>query len=885
MTLRRRIARVLALFTRLRLEHELDDEVAAHLELAERDAMARGLSPAEARREALRSFGGVEQMKEVHREHRSSIWLENLVKDSRYGLSSLRRDPGFALVAVAVLALGIGANTAMFSLVYGVLLKPVPFAEPERIVRLWEAPTPTSINATTAANFVELERRLRVFEALSAETEYNATAQIGGEPVRLQGRKVSADHFDVFALQPLLGRTFVADEDRPGGAGVVVISHAAWQQQFGADPGILDRELLLDGEPHRVVGVLAPGAFDRDRRRARGDVARFWKPLALRPQQLASGTHFLNVTGRLKPGVTLAEARQDALLARAQINDLIPEWKRDWSVTIEPFDAILIGDRLRQSLYVALGAVLLVLLIACANLTNLLLAKGAARQKEIAVRAALGASRGRLTTQLLTESLVLGMLGGVAGVAVAAVLIRAVVPVLPVAIPFTAEIELNLRVLAFAAAAALIVSAIIGVLPAIRLSSGSAAEALNSVTRGSSGRHDRIRRLIVSSEVAVSLVLICGAALLFKSLLRLQQVDIGVEVPNVITASIDIAHEQYPTPERAIAFYQQLIDDLKTIPGVTAASLSGDLPLEGTGGELLRMPGRDEPLLSVRFKRAGAGYFETMGVPIVAGRTFSDQDRLGAPLITVINEALAADLRTTFGTTDPVGTVVDLPALGYDGINTRQPMQIVGIVKNERVQSDLRMEMLGVAYVPLAQAPHPWTRLSVRTLSAPAAMVPAIRHTLSRVNPRVALADVRMLEELRALSLSGFRESAWLIGAFAALSALLAALGLYGVVAHAVNQQRREIGIRMALGARANDVLALIVRNVTSMIIAGVIVGLAAAAALTRVTTSLLFEVSALDPTAFAAAAVAMAAVGLIAALIPASRATRVDPTTALRSE
>jgi putative ABC transport system permease protein len=607
--------------------------------------------------------------------------------------------------------------------------------------------------------------------------------------------------------------------------------------------------------------------------------------LALTPEQLASAAHFLNVTGRLRRGVAPQAALQDALAVRAQIADLIPAWKRDWSVTIEPFDVILVGDRLRQSLYVALGAVVLVLIIACANLTNLLLTRGAAREKEIAVRAALGASRARLITQLLTESIVLGALGGVAGLAVAALLIEAAVPVLPVAIPFTADIALNLRVLAFAAAVALTVSIVVGVVPAVRLSQDSTAAALRTASRGASAPHDRLRRLIVGAEVAVSLVLICGSVLLFKSLMRLQQVDIGVQVPNVIVASIDIARDKYPTPERAIAFYEKLTRDVRAIPGVSAASLSGDLPLEGTGGENLRMPGQSEPLLSVRFKRAGEGYFETMAMQVIAGRTFTDRDRLGAPYVTIINEALAERLRNNFGLVDPVGKLVDLPALGYGFTTTRQNMQIVGVVTNERVRSDLRLSAEGIAYVPLAQAPHQWTRVAVRTESSLDAMVPAIREALHRIDPHVALADVRTLEDLRDLSLSGLKEPAWLIGLFAALSALLAALGLYGVVAHSVQQQRREIGIRMALGARPADVLSLIVGTIAVTIAGGVVVGLLAAAGLMRVTESLLFQVSALDRDAFLLAAFAMTIVGLIAALAPAARATAVDPTTALRSE
>ncbi|MEP6783695.1 MAG: ABC transporter permease, partial [Acidobacteriota bacterium] len=427
MNIKRRLARLLALFGSTRIERELDDEVAAHLELAERDAIARGLDPPEARREARKQFGGIDQMKEVHRDESRARWIENLILDARYGLASLRRDTVFAAVAISVLALGIGANTAVFSIVDAVLLKPLPFPNPERIVRMWEK-TPTGVNSTTALNFVEMRRRLQTFEAFSAEVDVNATAEINGEPVRLQGRRVSANHFDVFGVRPILGRAFREEEDHPGAANVVIISHAAWQQRFGGDPAILTRDLRLDGMPFRIIGVMPPGALDRDRRRPDMAFVSFWKPLALTPEQLAAGSHFLNPVGRLKAGVSLPEAQRDMLAARAAIDDLIPAWKKDWSVVVEPFDAVLIGGTLRRSLYIALGAVVLVLLIACANLANLLLARGAARQKEIALRAALGAGRGRLIAQLLTESLMLGLIGGLAGVALAAALMRISIP-------------------------------------------------------------------------------------------------------------------------------------------------------------------------------------------------------------------------------------------------------------------------------------------------------------------------------------------------------------------------------------------------------------------------------------------------------------------------
>ena len=882
MTLKRRLNRLLALVRKDRLERELDDEVIAHLELAERDALARGLDPAEARRDALRAFGGVEQMKEHHRDDRSARWIENLVNDARYGFAALRREPVFTFVAVSVLALGIGANTAMFSIVDGVLFRPLPFPEPDRIVRFWETPSPTSSNSTTTSTFLELKRRNRSLVALSAESLSTATVPVNGEPTRLNGRYVSWDHFAVFGIQPLLGRSFAPEEDEAGAPRVVILSHAAWQQHFGGDRGILGKTLLLDNEAHEVIGVLPPGAFDRHRARPLEEPASFWRLNAFTAEEIRASSHWLNPIGRLKPGVSLEQAQADALAVRAQIADQIPPWKQDWSVKIEPFDELLVGETLRRSIYVALGAVVLVLLIACANITNLLLARGAARQKEMAVRSALGATRARIAAQLLVESLVLGALGGAAGVALAAVLIRLAAPLVP-AMPFTAEIVLDTRVLLFATATALTVAILVGVLPALRMTAGSASAALNHASRGSSGSGDRARRTIVAAEVAVSVILLCGAVLMFKSLARLQQVDIGARIDRVITMAIDLPHARYPSGHHLAAFYPQLIDRLHAIPGVESAAISGDVPLEGTGGENLRMPGSDERML-VRFKRADAGYFATLGIDVVAGRGFTPEDRVGAPYVTVINEALARRLRDRFGVADPVGRAVDLPALGF-GRDRRATMTIVGVIRNERVQRDLRAPLDEIAYVPIAQAPKMQVKLAVRTRGDAAGTMPAIREAVRELDPRLAIADVRTMEEIWERSLSGLTEPVWLIGIFAAVAAFLAALGLYGVVAHTVMQQRREIGIRMALGARRRNVLELVVRNAVVMVGGGLVLGLAGAAALTRVTSSLLFEVSARDPAAFAAAGIGMALLGMVAAIVPAMRATRVDPTTALRTE
>jgi putative ABC transport system permease protein len=454
---------------------------------------------------------------------------------------------------------------------------------------------------------------------------------------------------------------------------------------------------------------------------------------------------------------------------------------------------------------------------------------------------------------------------------------------LPIAIPFTAEITLNTRVMVSALSAALMVSALVGVLPAVRLSKASAAAGLHAASRGSTGADDTVRRAIVAAEVAVSLILICGSVLLVKSLARLQQVDIGVETTNVITMSVDLSRERYPTRIHLTTFYQELVSRLEAAPGVASASVSGDIPLEGTGGEFLRLPGREERLL-VKFKRADGGYFDTMGIPVVAGRAFTAGDHANAPLVTVINKALASRIEALFGVVVAPGSQVDLPVLGL-GITRRMPMTIAGIVGDERIQGDLRLEQDPVAYVPIAQAPRLQVKLSARTLGEPVAAMPVIREVVRGIDPMLALADIRSMEQVRQRSLSGLKEPAWLIAIFAGLAAVMAALGLYGVVSHAVAQKRREIGIRMALGAQSNDVLSLVVRNVLITIAAGLIAGVGAAAALTRVTTSLLFQVSALDPTAFLIGSAAMMVVGAAAAVIPAARATRVDPTTALRSE
>jgi predicted permease len=868
-------ARLLALFRKRKLDREVDDEILAHLELAERDAVAAGLIPEEARQAARRNFGGIEQMKEDHRDHRGVRWIENLLRDFRYGVGSLARDPGFAAVTIGLLALGIGANSAMFSIVDAVLLKPLPFPEPERMVRVWEAP-PAGRNGTTTLTFLDWKRQGDIFEALSVECPTKAAVETGGDPARVSGKLVSADYFQVFGVKPQIGRTFAPGEDQPGAASVVVLSHAFWQTQFAGDPGVLNRNLMLDGEPHRIIGVLPAGSFDRDE-------AVFWKPLIFARNQLNRSQHWLTPVGRLRAGVSIGQARAKMTMLRASLNEVI--FQKDWGFAVDPFAQMLVGDTLRRSIYLAFGAVVVVLLIACANVANLALAKGATRRKEMALRAALGASRGRLIGQLLTESLVLCLLGGVAGVVLGSLLLHAAAPLVAASLPFTADIRMDLRVLAFAATAVMAVLILVGLLPSLRTSIGKLSNALNQATRGSSGSSAAVRRTIVIGEVAASVVLICGAALLFKSLAKLQQVDTGVRIDHVITMSVDLPSAAYPSPASAARFYEALVQRLQAVPGVEQASISQGLPLQGVQwGEYLSLPGVKEFLL-VRLKLVDPGYFGALQIPVETGRGIEIRDRAGAPPVVVINQEAARQLSQTFGIANPVGRTVGISVPGYGPTpESLVNLQIVGVIRSERT-AGLNAPTELVAYLPLAQAPRQDIKLVVRTRIAPAAAMPGIREAVRQVDPNLPLGDVMTMEQVKDQSMLWARQPTWVVGAFAGVAALLAALGLYGVLAHAVTQQRREIGIRMALGASSGDVLSHILRSAFAMLIVGLAGGLAGAFALTRVVKSLLFQVSALDPVALAVACFLMTLVGMLAAWIPASRAARVDPMTVLRDE
>jgi putative ABC transport system permease protein len=889
MSLRGRLSRLAALLRARRLDDDLDAEIQTHLELAEEDARARGVSPEEARREAKLSFGGVDGIREAHRDRRSVRWIETFLKDFRYGLSSLLRRPGFSIVAVGVLAFGVGTTTVMFSLVDSVLLRPMPYANPDRIVRLWEVPRPGSINQTTNGFFDEWRRRSQSFDAMAASRPAHITATIGGDPVRLSGVLATADYFNVFGVHAAIGRTFMRDDDQPGHERVLVLSHAAWQSRFGGDPAAVGQQLIVDNSAYRVIGVLPAGSFDREPTRSGpNEVADFWMPLAFTADDLTRGEHQNDVVARLRAGVGLAQAQQDLLAVQAGVVDHIPASEQKPSVVVEPFDLRLIGDGLRRMLWLSFGAVVAVLLITCANIASLLLARGASRRREMAVRAALGASRSRLVTQLLTETLALCAIGGLGGVAVAGFLIQAAVPFLPPDVPSYVDVTLHPRALAFASIVVLGVTLLVGIVPSLRASAGALASAMNAGSRGSSAPHRRIHRAIVIGEVAASMVLVCGAILLSASLAKLQRTDIGARVDRILTLSVDLLSSDYPTPERAVQFMDNAIAALQGVPGVTAASVSSDIPLGGSGGEGLTVAGQTARTI-VRFKRVDAGYFTTFDIPIVDGRGILRDDRPGAPRVVVVNTTLARRLRETFGFANVVGRTVTLPALTYDERlgSPREEFQIVGIVGNERIRRDLRQPLGNeeAVYVALAQSPKHALKISVLTSGDPLASWAGVRNALRVADSRLAIGDVETMAQVKTGSMSSAAAPAWVMSAFAAVALLLAALGLYGVLAHSVAQQAREIGIRLALGATPRDVRRGVAGQAFVMIAIGLAAGLCGALAFVRVTSSLLFEISPFDPSSFAGAAAIMLTAGLAAAVVPALRASRVDPTLALRTD
>ncbi|MEK6285157.1 MAG: ABC transporter permease [Acidobacteriota bacterium] len=817
--------------------------------------------------------------------------METFFQDMRYGLRLLIKRPGFTAVAVIALALGIGANSAIFSVVNGVVLRALPYKDPEQLMMVWskrpllQAQVGSAEFPVSAGDFIDWRDQNQVFEQIAAfhTQPFNITG--AGEPEFLGGVRASASLFSLLGVEPKLGRTFTVDEDQPGAGQVVLISHGLWQRRFGSDPNIVGQKLTLNDQPYTVVGVLPAGfQFPRKGEMPAGyqfpRQADLYTPLAWTPAQATNrGRNFLAVIARLKPQVTIEQAGAEMDAIAEQLKQQYPQTNTNKEAFLVALHQQVVG-KVRTALLVLLGAVGFVLLIACANVANLLLARAASRQKEMAIRTALGASRFRVIRQLLTESVLLSLVGGTLGLLLALWGIELLLAISPGNLPRIDTIGIDGRVFAFTLAISVLTGIGFGLAPAIQVSKPDLNDALKEGGRASSVGHNRFRGLLVVSEVALSLVLLIGAGLMIRSFVALLNVDPGLNAKNVLTLDIGLPRTKYTGPQQT-AFFEQVIARLQALPGVQSAGAVYPLPLSGAEeGMGFNIDGRQ----SVPGQAFNAGprwvsneYFNTIGISLLRGREFTERDNAGSPRVVVINDAMA---RAYWPDEDPLGKRVSFDQIN-EAPNWREIVGVVRDVKHSAVDANSKPEM----YFPFPQFPLFFMTVVVRTTGDPLNLVAAARSEVLAVNADQPISNIHTMEELIANSIAQRRFNMLLLGIFAGVALLLSAVGIYGVMSYSVAQRTHELGVRMALGAQTSHVVSLVVKQGMALALAGVGIGLAAAFALTRIMASLLYGVSATDPLTFSVIAVLLASVALLACYLPARRATKVDPMIALRYE
>ncbi|HYE90023.1 MAG TPA: ABC transporter permease [Terriglobales bacterium] len=803
--------------------------------------------------------------------------MNTLLQDLRYGLRVLLKRPGFALVTVLTLALGVGANTAIFSVVNGTLLRPLPYREAERVMTIWQKDLQAGKERDDAspANFADWRERAESFEAMAAVEPYGHNLTGQGEPENFRSWLASEGFFRVMGTDALHGRTFLPEEHAPGGPRAVVLSHGLWQRRFGGDAGLVGRTLLLNGRPHTVVGVMPP-EFDYPAGRE------LWAARAVTERERQDrGSSYWQVVGRLKAGVTPEQARAEMDSIAAQLAEEYPQTNAAIKATVVPLGEQLTGH-IRPALLVLLAAVGLVLLVACANVANLLLVRGVARRKEIAIRTALGATRGHLVRQLLAEALALGMAGAVIGSLLSFWAVAVVRVTAPATMPRLEEVQVNARVLAFALAAGLLSAMLFGLAPLLQAARGRLAEWLHE--RGGGGGMPSARRsqhILVVAEVSLALVLLVGAGLLVESFVRLRSVDPGFRREDVLTAKVMLPARRYGTREQQVTFVEDAIARLSALPGVLRVAITNAAPLadnrEGTSFQIEGAPPwprGQEP--HVNWNIVTPGYFAVLGIPLAAGRAFDDRDRPDTPPVVMINETLAS---RHFPGENPIGRRIRV------GFASGTPRVIVGVVKTER-HAGMTAEPHNGVYVPMSQFPRAGQlTILARTASEPAASGPAVRQTIREIDPALAVFQVQPMSHVAADAIAAPRFSAVLLSTFASVALLLAAVGLYGVLSHAVSQRTREIGIRMALGASRGAVLQMVVGRGVALAGIGVAAGLIGAVVIVRAFATLLFGVSSTNLPTYVLSGFLLLLVGAGASYVPARRATRVDPVIALRTE
>jgi putative ABC transport system permease protein len=807
--------------------------------------------------------------------------MHNIWQDLKYGFRVLRKNPGFAIGAIIVLALGIGANAAIFSVVNAVLLRPLPYSDPGRIAMVYHVPPQKSfpgmkIFAVSPANYLDWKSQSSVFEAMSIFHGTTMTVTGKDQPEALPGMVVSSEFFQVFGATPITGRTFTPEEDTDGHGNVVVLSYPFWQNHFGADPNVVGKNLAFNGQPYSIIGVMSALFHFPDQ-------GQYFVPLGWTDKDRAvRNNHNYVVIARLKREVSLQQAQAEMNTISSRLEQVYPEDDKGWGATIVPLREDLVGD-VRPALLVLLGSVAFVLLIACANVANLVLAKTLGRRKEIAIRTALGAGWRRVMQQMLSETLLLAVTGGALGLLVAHGGIALIVAFFGDKLPQTGAVGLDTKVLGFTLGISIFSGVIAGLAPAWRLARTNVNEALKQGTgRTDADSGGRVtRNILVVCEVGLSLVLLVGAGLMIRTLWALHDVKPGVDPHNLLTFRVTLPREKYPKPEQQLNFYKQLVARLISLPGVESAGTIDSLPFTNDGStQPVAIEGRPavefamQPEVAVR--TISSGYFRALRIPLFAGRDFSETDTLDSPGAIVISESMA---REFWPNENPIGKHLTLSF--YPG-KVREVIGVAGDVKFRGLDS---RKSLATVYVPLAQITFWNQAMVVRTSGDPASAASAMADAVHQQDPDQPLRDVRTMDDILADSLSQQRFSMLLLASFAGLALVLAAMGIYSVLAYAVRQRQREIGIRIALGAQLNDVLRMVISEGMRPALLGLVLGLAGALALKRAISSLIFGVSESDPLTFLSVSVLLAMVALVASIIPAYRATKVDPMRALREE
>ena len=879
------LARFFGLFRRRRREREFAEELESHLALHIEDNIRGGLSPDEARRLALIKLGGIALTRERYREQRGLPMLETLWHDLRFGARILMKQPGFTLVAVLTLALGIGANTAIFTLVNGLLLRSMPYPEAERLAVVDTAVRRerVEVRAISYPDFVSWRDQNTVFEQIAARSSQSFSLLSGNEPERVSGELVSANYFSLLGVQAAYGRTFLSEEDRtPGTHRVAMVGYGLWQRRFGGTPNLVGQTIQLSDGNYTVVGIMPEGF------RGISDQAELWLPMMMVSAARETGDmetrnqRWLATVARLKPGVSLPQAQAEMDTIARRLEQTYPDTNAHRGTLVTPLREWLFGN-MQLMLWILLGAVGCVLLVACANVANLLLQRAATRRKETAIRLALGATPRRLMRQLLTESLLLALIGGALGVLAAYWSADVLVAISPITFPSFVKLTLDVRVLGFSLLISVLTGVFFGLAPALQAAKPMLNEVLKDSGRGTSGGLGRSRLLgsLVVSEIALALVLLVGAGLMIRSLQRLQAVAPGFDSERLLTMRFSLPAQKYPREQIGV-FNRQLRERLQALPGVQAVALSTDLPLSGnTSAGPIELEGKtalpsDSEIRMFRH-RVTPEFFATLGIPLRKGRDFTADDHAQAPGVVIISEALA---RRCWPGEDPLGKRLreegaSNPWVSVVGVAA--DVKYRGLPNNPNADPDV--------YFPLLQRLNNNLSLAVRTAAEPTNLTAAIRQELQKLDPNLPVYGVTTMAQRVANQTTQARFSTWLLGIFGAVALLLSAVGIYSVMVYAVEQRKHEVGIRLAMGARVGDVLKLVLRQGMRLALLGVAVGLSAALALTQLMKGLLFGVAAIDPLTYTGIALLLTAVALLACLIPAWRATKVDPIIALRHE